>query len=151
VDPQEQSDDVLVALDELEAVLKATSERNRMALRRARAIRELRERGLPYSEIVPLEERPLVVELLTHTLNDLSDAGSSFRRVEARALYSEGLTMPQIAKLFGVTRQRIAALLRPTGAPDGRSQVNETLHDLSAVLALAYHTELAPLLALICP
>ncbi len=61
-----------------------------------------------------MEERPLVVELLTHTLSDLSDAGSNFRRIEARALYSEGLTMAQIAELFGVTRQRIAALLRPS-------------------------------------
>ena len=31
---------------------------------------------------------------------------------EARALYAEGLTMAQIAELFGVSRQRVAALLR---------------------------------------
>jgi DNA-binding transcriptional regulator LsrR (DeoR family) len=34
------------------------------------------------------------------------------RRAEARALYAEGLTMDQIAERFGVTRQRVSALLR---------------------------------------
>ena len=31
---------------------------------------------------------------------------------EARVLHGEGMTMDQIAKLFGVTRQRVSALLR---------------------------------------
>jgi hypothetical protein len=105
------ADDVLAALENLEAVLRETTERNRTAIRRADEIRRLRERGHRYSEIVPIEERPLIVELLTHSLNDLSDASSRFRRVEARALYSEGLTMAEIADLFGVTRQRVAVLL----------------------------------------
>jgi predicted transcriptional regulator len=34
------------------------------------------------------------------------------RRTEARTLHREGLTMDQIAQLFGVTRQRVSALLR---------------------------------------
>jgi hypothetical protein len=111
-------DDVLAALEYLEAVLRETTERNRTAISRADEIRRLRERGHRYSEIVPVEERPLIVELLTQSLNDLSDASSRFRRVEARALYSEGLTMAEIAALFGVTRQRVAALL-------GRDKLDE--------------------------
>jgi hypothetical protein len=113
-------DDVLAALENLEAVLHETTERNRTAIRRADEIRKLRERGHPYSEIVPIEERPLIVELLTQSLYDLSDASSRFRRVEARALYSEGLTMAEIADLFGVTRQRVAALL-------GRDKLDEAM------------------------
>jgi hypothetical protein len=107
-------DPVLSALDELVTVLRLTTERNRTAIRRADAIRRLREQGHRYSEIVPIEKRPLIVELLTHNLHELSDASSRFRRLEARALYSEGLTMAEIAELFGVTRQRVAALLRPS-------------------------------------
>ena len=113
------SDDVLAALENLETVLRETTERNRTAIRRADEIRRLRERGHRYSEIVPIEDRPLIVELLTHSLNDLSDASSRFRRVEARALYSEGLTMAEIADLFGVTRQRVATLL-------GRDKLDES-------------------------
>jgi DNA-directed RNA polymerase specialized sigma24 family protein len=104
-------DPVLNALDELVTVLQASTERNRTAIRRAHALRRLRERGHRYGEIVPREERPLIVELLTRTLSELAEASSHLRRVEARALYSEGLTMAEIADLFGVTRQRVSALL----------------------------------------
>lgn len=108
----DQNDPVLAALDELVTVLKETIELNRAAIRRATAIRRLRQRGHSYSELIPMEERPLIIELLTHCLSEVSDASSRFRKAEARALYSEGLTMSEIASLFGVTRQRVAALLR---------------------------------------
>lgn len=132
--PSEPIDPVLAALAKLEAVLGQIAERNDAALRRASAIRRLRARGLEYSAIVPMEERPLVVELLTRTLSDLSDASSNLRKVEARALYSEGLTMAEIAELFGVTRQRIGAILRGDDLKGpGRPRL---LRDLSAVIAL---------------
>lgn len=107
-----RNDPVLAALDELVTVLRETTERNRTAIRRAETIRRLRERGHRYGEIVPSEKRPLIVELLARSLSELSDASSRLRTVEARTLYSEGLTMAEIADLFGVTRQRVAALIR---------------------------------------
>jgi hypothetical protein len=109
-----RTDPVLTALEELLSVLRETADRNRAVVNRADAIRRFREGGHRYSDIVPMEERPLIVELLTQNLRELSDASGNFRKVEARAMYSEGLTMSEIADLFGVTRQRIAALLRPT-------------------------------------
>jgi hypothetical protein len=114
----DRSDPVLAALDELVTVLREITGRNRTAIRRADAIRRLRGRGHPYREIVPMEKRPLIVELVTRSLYELSDASSRFRRVEAQALYSEGLTMAEIADLFGVTRQRVAVLLRPEHRSD---------------------------------
>lgn len=108
----EPIDAVLAALDDLVKVLRETTERNRTAIRRAEAIRRLRQQHHLYREIVPMEKRPLIVELLTESLSELSEASGRFRTVEARALYEEGLTMAEIADLFGVTRQRIAALLR---------------------------------------
>ena len=63
-------------------------------------------------EIVPNEETPLLVQLLTSATNLLHSYGTRVRRTEARALRREGMTMDQIARLFGVTRQRISALLR---------------------------------------
>jgi hypothetical protein len=67
---------------------------------------------MSYREIVPNEERPLIVELITANLELLSGVGSRLRRAEAKALYDEGLTMDEIATLFGVSRQRVAVLLR---------------------------------------
>jgi hypothetical protein len=57
-----------------------------------------------------MELRPLIVELLTRSLSSCPEAGGRLRRAEARALYTEGLTMA-VADLFGVTWQRVAALL----------------------------------------
>lgn len=106
-------DAALAALDELEIVLRETTKLYQAVIRRVNFIRRLRNRGYSYSEIIPMEKRPLIVELLTQALSDLSEAGSRFRKTEARALQSEGLTMAQIAELFGVTRQRVAVLLQP--------------------------------------
>src|SRR4051812_16070948 len=114
--PRSPRDEVLAALDDVVVVLRETTSRNQAAIRRAQLLRRQREKGLPYREIVPKEKRPLVVELLSTTLAELSDASARLRKAEARALYDEGLTMERIATLFGVTRQRVAALR----APDGR-------------------------------
>src|SRR5688500_13865429 len=110
----EADDDVLAALDHLQQVLEESLSRGRVAAERAAEIRRLRSEGLSYGDIVPLEARPLSVEIVTSTLGEIADASSRFRRAQARALYAEGLTMAQIAELFGVSRQRVAALLRPS-------------------------------------
>ena len=74
------------------------------------------EPGKPYPvesppEPHPNEDRPLIVETLSEVLDGLADAAGRFRRAEARALYQEGWTHEQISRFFGVTRQRIGALL----------------------------------------
>src|SRR4051794_20594748 len=68
-------------------------------------IREQRAAGLGYREIVTREEPPLIVALLTESAEGLDRAGAEVRRTEARALHREGMTMDQIARHFGVTRQ----------------------------------------------
>jgi predicted transcriptional regulator len=52
------------------------------------------------------------VQLLTENARLLHAYGHRVRRTEARALHREGLTMDEIARLFGVSRQRVSALLR---------------------------------------
>jgi len=82
------------------------------ARERLRHVMEKRNTGAPWREIVDAEERPLVVESLSRVLDQLSVGGSKFRRAQAQALYAEGLSMERVASLFGVTRQRVSALLR---------------------------------------
>ena len=109
----ETADDaVLTALDDLEAALQDNIERAINVLRRARSVREQRFRGQAYSDIVPAQDRPLIVELVRHNLEALLTAGGEFRKAEARALHAEGMSMERIGAQFGVTRQRVAALLR---------------------------------------
>ena len=84
---------------------------------RARHIRARRLEGLPYRQIVADEDAPLIAALLTENIQRLEAAGTRFRQAEAHALHEEGMTMEEIGRLFGLTRQRISALIRAAAAP----------------------------------
>ncbi len=108
--PEEQA--FLQAINDLDEALDHSLE---MTGRMKERIHELRdtltsERSL--REIVPREQRPLLVQLLTVNAELLHRCGNRVRRTEAHALHREGLTMDEIARLFGVSRQRVSALLR---------------------------------------
>ncbi|HET9721197.1 MAG TPA: hypothetical protein VFP55_14035 [Solirubrobacteraceae bacterium] len=110
--PRDDTDAFLRALDELTEALDVNIRRAQRMKERITAIQAALAGGERLREVVPNEETPLLVELLTQSAENLSAYGSKVRRLEARALHQEGLTMEQIAKLFGVTRQRVSTLLR---------------------------------------
>jgi hypothetical protein len=105
-------DQFLDALTALEDVLADNGRRTKLIKKRIAQLRRLRSRGATYTEIVSSKDGPLIVQLLTESSTSLDTCGASVRRAEANALYAEGLTMEQIAERFGVTRQRVSALLR---------------------------------------
>ena len=85
---------------------------------RARAEKLLLDRraGRPWLDIVTGESRPLIVERISTVLATLSAAGHTWRREQAAALQAEQVSINRIAALFGVTRQRISALLKENGS-----------------------------------
>jgi hypothetical protein len=105
-------DAFLQALIALEEVIADNDKRATLIKKRMGRIRRAREQGLQYSDSVANEDGPLIVQLITESSSALDTCGASVRRAEAQALYSEGMTMDQIAERFGVTRQRVSALLR---------------------------------------
>jgi hypothetical protein len=74
----------------------------------------LRAGGSTYRQIAP--EEPLFVDFSSGPFRELYEALSALRRKQARALYDEGMTMAQLGRLLGVTRQRIAVLLGGTAS-----------------------------------
>lgn len=114
-----ENDAVLKALDDVITALRENNERNEHVLARAESLRRRRFEGTRWSDLVSDEERPLIVELLTQNMQALATAGSRLRRLQAKALHDEGLTMERIASLFGVTRQRISELLREANGRSG--------------------------------
>ena len=109
------------ALDDLVVAVERSIQDLQQVLTRAETVRTQRAEGLTYAQMVPLEARPLTVELISATMSRLAETGSRWRREEARALHAEGLSMDRIARLFGVTRQRVSALLNSTpGRKPGR-------------------------------
>jgi DNA-directed RNA polymerase sigma subunit (sigma70/sigma32) len=104
----------LAALRDLELALDDNIYRAERMKARIAELEEAHASGRPFREVVPWEETPLIVQLLSESTHALLSCGSRVRRTEARMLYREGLTMDQIGALFGVSRQRVSALLRDT-------------------------------------
>jgi predicted DNA-binding protein YlxM (UPF0122 family) len=100
------------ALDDLERALHDNISRAHRMLERIEELRSARAESRPLRELVPTREQPVLVRMLSENARLLDEYGSRVRRTEARALYSEGMTMDEIADLFGVSRQRVSALLR---------------------------------------
>ena len=105
-------DEFLEALKSLEQTLADNQKRATLIKRRIAQLRRMRSRGASYAEMVSISDGPLIVQLLTESSKALDTSGAHVRRVEAQALYDEGMTMEQIAERCGVTRQRVSTLLK---------------------------------------
>ncbi|MGY1806663.1 hypothetical protein ACI8AF_04785 [Blastococcus sp. SYSU D00669] len=105
-------DEASRALADLVAALDDCIDRLHAARERADRLLAARANGTSWLDLVTTESRPLVVETVSTVMGTLARAGSAFRRAEAHALQSEQVSINRIAALFGVTRQRISALLR---------------------------------------
>ena len=100
------------ALRDFDRVLDGNLESIALIRRRIAEIQQQRSDGLSYTEIVESARAPLLVQLITESKETLDGFGARVRQAEALALHKEGMTMEAIAERFGVTRQRVSALLR---------------------------------------
>ena len=107
---------LISALDEIHSAAGDNIDRSFAIQRRARQLRERLEAGEALVSLVRDEEPPLIVELLSTNIATLETAGAELRAAQALALRAKGLTIEAIAELFGVTRQRISALLKQKAA-----------------------------------
>ncbi len=114
-----QQDPAVRALTELMTVLDTCMTELQGARSRAEKLLDERQTGRAWLDIVTAESRPLVVEQISSVMASLASAGGAWRREQAHALASEQVSINRIAAMFGVTRQRISALLRERarGAP----------------------------------
>jgi hypothetical protein len=109
------------ALESLVTELDACIAELQHARTRSQNLLEKRRSGRPWLEIVTGEARPLVVESISTVLGSLATAGHAWRLEQASALQAEDVSINRIAALFGVTRQRISALLRERDGADARA------------------------------
>lgn len=99
------------ALDEVAEAAEETALDQQRLARRARSMSRHRRLGWSWSLILQRERQPGLVVLLTRSARRLHDVGGRFRRALGQALVHEGLSIRQVAKMFGVTHQRISAML----------------------------------------
>lgn len=105
-------DGLLEAVERLLLAAEENAARNEQIRSRLEWLRLQLSGDALVNEIVAMEARPLVVEMITSNIETLQEFGFQFRQAEAAALREEGLTIDAIAGLFGVTRQRVSALLK---------------------------------------
>ena len=103
---------LLAALHSLRDAATTNLERTTEILLRLDHIESRLAAGDRVTDTVTAETAPPVAELLTQNMAALETSGADFRAAQARSLHAEGVTMEVIAELFGVTRQRISAILR---------------------------------------
>lgn len=114
--PTAENDSALAALEALVTELEGCIDQLRHAHSRAEHLLAERRLGRRWLDVVTSERRPLVVESISAVMASLASAGHAWRREQARALNGEDVSINRIAALFGVTRQRISALLRENDA-----------------------------------
>jgi len=108
----EGQDGELATLDDLSAAVDENVRDERLLGRRIRQLRAGRAEGRSWRELLAGERRPGALELATRILRRITEAGGTLRRALAQGLRAEGATIPAIAALFGVSHQRVSALLR---------------------------------------
>jgi hypothetical protein len=112
-DPEDTgADPAARALENLVTELDSCIAELQHARARSESLLAKHRSGRPWLEVVTGEARPLVVESISTVLGSLATAGHAWRREQASALQAEDVSINRIAALFGVTRQRISALLR---------------------------------------
>jgi hypothetical protein len=95
--------------------LTELAEDSRRLEARLRALDEGRSAGRQWREILADEEPPGTMQLVSKMLGTLAKASGTLRKEMVESLRREGVSIPAIARLFGVTHQRVSNLLRRPG------------------------------------
>lgn len=111
-----QNERLVEVLAEIETSLADNVARSKEIQRRVRRQRAQFEAGESLTTLINSESAPRTAEMLTANVETLHDVGARLRASQAAQLRAEGATLAEIADLFGVTRQRISALLRQRAA-----------------------------------
>jgi hypothetical protein len=104
------------ALDDVAEVADETARDQQCLARRARSMSQQRRSGSSWLEILQRERKPGLLVLMTRSARRLNEVSGRFRPVLGQALVDEGLSTRQVARMFGVTRQRISAMLSRAGS-----------------------------------
>jgi hypothetical protein len=105
-------DATLSALDALSDALSEMAHDQQLLEKRLRDLHRQRSEGRAWRDILADEEPPGTMQVVSRMLGCLAKASGTLRKELVDTLRREGVSIPAIAKLFGVTHQRVSNLLR---------------------------------------
>ncbi|WP_041834982.1 hypothetical protein [Acidothermus cellulolyticus] len=111
------TDEVTEALEETADVARKTAAHQQEIAELADEARTAHAHGASWTAPHQARQLRLILAMLTTCISQLSRVLAHLRRSWARALLAEGLSLRHIARIFGVSHQRIAAILRHRHAP----------------------------------
>lgn len=112
-----ESDPVLEALDGILAAARENIVSWVGVMERVEAIREQRRLGIAYTEMKIEGTTPPIIDTVARNQERLGVAAAALRRAAAHAMAAEGMSHADIARAFGVSRQRVGMLLRNEPEP----------------------------------
>lgn len=121
VEPLLAPDTVLAALADAAAVLDRLVRSAAEMIDNADAVVSLRRKGRAWTDVLATEEARRLTATLAESAAAVGRANSEVRRAAVVALYSSGLSMQAIGRLLGVSRQRVAVVLRAATTPNGQT------------------------------
>ena len=89
-------------------------------------LRNHRVRGRSWHRIISDDDAPNPLSSLTSIATNFARASGGFRRALAVGLRKEGMQVTEIAALFGVSRQRVSALIRPRGQGESEDRLEQS-------------------------
>jgi hypothetical protein len=110
--PGSDADPTLRALDALAEALEQIAQDQKVLAKKIDGLRRARRKGVAWQDILVEEDAPGSMQVVSAMLACLSKASGTLRKELVEELREEGATIPAIARLFGVTHQRVSNLLR---------------------------------------
>lgn len=109
-DPDPGPDPVLAALEDVVVAARANVVTWMGVMGRVDAVREMRRQGIRYRDM-QIDPDFSIIDAISGAQERLNAAAARFRRATAKELQAEGMTAAEIARAFGVSRQRVSNLL----------------------------------------
>lgn len=106
------ADPTLRALDALSHAIDEMRNDQKLLETRLRELHRQRSQGRAWRDILAEEDPPGTMQVVSRMLACLAKASGTLRKELVDTLRRESVSIPAIAKLFGVTHQRVSNLLR---------------------------------------